>query len=33
MVEKIGRLGDPASGDAGTPLKPVVIEKASVSGD
>ncbi len=33
VAEKIGQLGDPASGGAGTPLKPVVIEKASVSGD
>jgi cyclophilin family peptidyl-prolyl cis-trans isomerase len=33
VAEKIGRLGDPASGGAGTPLKPVVIEKASVRGD
>jgi hypothetical protein len=24
----IGELGDPASGGAGTPLQPVVIEKA-----
>jgi cyclophilin family peptidyl-prolyl cis-trans isomerase len=29
-IERIGRLGDPASGEAGTPLKPVVIETASV---
>ena len=33
VVDKIGQLGDPASGGAGTPLKPVVIEKATVSGD
>ena len=33
VADKIGQLGDPASGGAGTPLKPVVIEKASVSGD
>jgi peptidyl-prolyl cis-trans isomerase B (cyclophilin B) len=33
VVQKIGRLGDPASGGAGTPLKPVVIEKATVRGD
>ena len=33
VAEKIGRLGDPASGGAGTPLKPVVIEKATVRGD
>ena len=26
----IDKLGDPASGEAGTPLRPVVIEKASV---
>lgn len=30
VVGAIGRLGDPASGEAGTPLKPVVIEKAAV---
>jgi peptidyl-prolyl cis-trans isomerase B (cyclophilin B) len=33
VVDRIGRLGDPASGGAGTPLEPVVIEKASVRGD
>ena len=31
VVESIGKLGDPASGDAGTPVKPVVIKKATVS--
>jgi peptidyl-prolyl cis-trans isomerase B (cyclophilin B) len=31
VVDEIGQLGDPASGDAGTPLKPVVIEGAKVS--
>jgi peptidyl-prolyl cis-trans isomerase B (cyclophilin B) len=30
VVDAIGELGDPASGDAGTPLQPVVIERASV---
>jgi hypothetical protein len=30
VVREIGELGDPASGEAGTPLKPVVIETASV---
>jgi cyclophilin family peptidyl-prolyl cis-trans isomerase len=30
VVSRIGSLGDPASGAAGTPLKPVVIEKARV---
>ncbi len=30
-VEKIGKLGDPNSGEAGTPSQPVVIEKATVS--
>jgi peptidyl-prolyl cis-trans isomerase B (cyclophilin B) len=29
-VQAIGKLGDPASGGAGTPLQSVVIEKASV---
>jgi peptidyl-prolyl cis-trans isomerase B (cyclophilin B) len=29
-VQKIGKLGNPASGGAGTPLQSVVIEKASV---
>jgi hypothetical protein len=31
VVDAIGELGDPASGGAGTPLQPVVIEKASVA--
>jgi cyclophilin family peptidyl-prolyl cis-trans isomerase len=31
VVDEIGRLGDPASGEAGTPLQPVVIEGAKVS--
>ena len=30
VVERIGQLGIPASGGAGTPLKPVVIEEATV---
>ena len=30
VVDAIGRLGDPASGGAGTPLQPVVIEGATV---
>jgi peptidyl-prolyl cis-trans isomerase B (cyclophilin B) len=30
VVQAIGKLGDPASGGAGTPLQSVVIEKASV---
>lgn len=30
-AERIGKLGDPQSGDTGTPLQPVVIEKATVS--
>jgi peptidyl-prolyl cis-trans isomerase B (cyclophilin B) len=30
VVDAIGELGDPASGGAGTPLRPVVIERASV---
>jgi peptidyl-prolyl cis-trans isomerase B (cyclophilin B) len=30
VVDAIGRLGDPASGGAGTPLQPVVIESATV---
>jgi cyclophilin family peptidyl-prolyl cis-trans isomerase len=33
VVDEIGRLGDPASGGAGTPIKSVVVEKATVSGD
>jgi peptidyl-prolyl cis-trans isomerase B (cyclophilin B) len=31
VVDRIGELGDPASGGAGTPLQPVVIESAEVS--
>jgi peptidyl-prolyl cis-trans isomerase B (cyclophilin B) len=31
VVQAIGRLGDPASGSAGTPRQSVVIEKATVS--
>ena len=30
VVENIGKLGDPASGEAGTPVKPVVIKEATV---
>jgi cyclophilin family peptidyl-prolyl cis-trans isomerase len=30
VVQAIGKLGDPASGEAGTPLQPVVIDRASV---
>jgi peptidyl-prolyl cis-trans isomerase B (cyclophilin B) len=30
VVDAIGELGDPASGDAGTPVQPVVIERATV---
>jgi len=30
VVDAIGQLGDPASGELGTPLQPVVIEKATV---
>ena len=30
VADRIGQLGDPASGEAGTPLQPVVIEKARV---
>lgn len=30
VVKSIGKLGDPASGNAGTPLENVVIEKATV---
>ena len=33
VVDEIGKLGDPASGGAGTPIKSVVIDKATVSGD
>jgi peptidyl-prolyl cis-trans isomerase B (cyclophilin B) len=31
VVDEIGQLGDPASGGAGTPLQPVVIEGAEVT--
>ncbi len=31
VVERIGRMGDPSSGGAGTPLEPVVISKTKVS--
>ena len=31
VVERIGRLGDPASAGAGTPLEPVVIRRTKVS--
>lgn len=30
VADRIGRLGDPQSGEAGTPLQPVVIERARV---
>ena len=30
VVERIGKLGDPASGSAGTPTAIVEIEKATV---
>ena len=30
-VERIGKLGDPNSGEAGTPSQPVVIERTTVS--
>ena len=30
VVDAIGELGDPASGEAGTPLQPVVIERATL---
>jgi peptidyl-prolyl cis-trans isomerase B (cyclophilin B) len=30
VVDAIGELGDPASGEAGTPLRPVVIESAAL---
>jgi len=30
VTQQIGELGDPASGGAGTPTQPVVIEKATV---
>jgi cyclophilin family peptidyl-prolyl cis-trans isomerase len=32
VVKRIGALGDPASGDAGTPLATVLIRRISVSG-
>ena len=32
VVDAIGELGDPASGEAGTPLQPVVIERARCAG-
>jgi cyclophilin family peptidyl-prolyl cis-trans isomerase len=31
VTQQIGELGDPASGGSGTPTRPVVIEKATVS--
>ncbi len=31
VVQQIGKLGDPASGEAGTPVRPVVIKEATVS--
>ncbi|MGI8750094.1 MAG: peptidylprolyl isomerase [Thermoleophilaceae bacterium] len=31
VTGRIGKLGDPQSGDTGTPLQPVVIEKATVT--
>jgi peptidyl-prolyl cis-trans isomerase B (cyclophilin B) len=31
VVDAIGELGDPATGGAGTPLQPVVIESAAVA--
>jgi cyclophilin family peptidyl-prolyl cis-trans isomerase len=31
VVERIGELGDPASGGEGRPLQPVVVEKATLS--
>jgi peptidyl-prolyl cis-trans isomerase B (cyclophilin B) len=31
VVERIGRLGDPASGGTGTPIEPVVIRKTKVT--
>jgi peptidyl-prolyl cis-trans isomerase B (cyclophilin B) len=30
VAKRIGRLGDPASGEAGTPLQPVVVERTRV---
>jgi len=32
VIDRISKLGDPASGDAGTPLAPVVIRKITTSG-
>jgi peptidyl-prolyl cis-trans isomerase B (cyclophilin B) len=32
VVNRIAKLGDPSTGDAGTPLSPVVIDKVTVSG-
>lgn len=32
VVDRIGRLGDPASGQAGTPVEPVVIDKIEIAG-
>jgi cyclophilin family peptidyl-prolyl cis-trans isomerase len=31
VTDRIGKLGDPSSGESGTPLEPVVISKATVS--
>lgn len=31
VTQRIGKLGDPQSGDTGRPLQPVVVEKAKVS--
>jgi peptidyl-prolyl cis-trans isomerase B (cyclophilin B) len=31
VTDRIDKLGDPSSGESGTPLEPVVIEKATVS--
>ena len=33
VVERIGQLGDPSSGGAGTPLEPVVVRRATVAGE
>lgn len=30
VADSIGELGDPASGDLGTPTQPIVIEKAAL---
>jgi peptidyl-prolyl cis-trans isomerase B (cyclophilin B) len=32
VVKRIGTLGDPASGEAGTPLAPVVIQRIAING-